>query len=266
MIFNSKKETILYINKLLVQSIEVSFHKLKFILDSNDIKIESVLFVSEKDVPDLSLKSIKFNDDESVILTINAYSWNMHLPEIYQDNELLKNFLFGIQTTALKQEDIIDNISELFRPETTQFIDWLSSWFGIKYHSIVNEEAKRLMLYNIIELYKCRGTKKYFIKLIKILTGVDIKIVEFDKYSNHHDKKNQKDINSFKVLISDKISEDVEVEKKKLKIITNIIDKEKPINTEAIIEYSFLDNIPNDIENENIVNYHDDYDYEELNN
>lgn len=269
MIFNTKKEVVFYINKLLNESIDVSYHNLKFILDCNNIDIQDILFINENSKADLSLSFIKLNEDETVEVTINAYSWNQYLPEIYQNNELLKNFLFGIQTTALTQENIINNISEIFKPETTEFIDWLSSWFGIKYHSIVDEEAKRMMLYNIIELYKCRGTKGYFIKLIKTLTNVNIEIVDFEIYNDYQNKDTQKYRDSFKVVIPNRISKDIEEEKSKLKIITNIINKEKPINTKAIIEYIYISNIADENDDENIVDYHneyqDDYDYEYLN-
>lgn len=259
MIFNSKKETVDYINKLLDSFVDVDYYRLKFILDRNNISVENLIFQELSDKSELSLISINLNSNLSVNLSINSLSWTKYLPSIYQDNDFLKNFLFGIQVTSLNQEEVIDNISDLFKPETTEFIDWLSSWFGIKYHTIVSEEAKKVMLYNMIELYKCRGTKKYFKRLVKILTNMDIEIVEYTVYSDYQHLSSQAFKNSFKVIIQQKISEDPIEEKTKLNIITNIINQEKPINTKANIEYSFIETVDYEAEKESIVDYHSEY-------
>lgn len=96
--FDSKKDTINYIDKLLENGIEIDYHRLKFILDRNSIEIKDIIFCDRADLSELSLISITLNFDESVDISIKSFSWNKYLPAIYQDNEFLKNFLYGIQT------------------------------------------------------------------------------------------------------------------------------------------------------------------------
>ncbi|MEA3354638.1 MAG: phage tail protein [Campylobacterota bacterium] len=271
MTFENKEETVKYIQKLLDNSIDIDYYRLRFILDTNGIVIDDIIFTEQRGRADLSLVSIEDIGESSVSITVNSKSWNKFLPSIYQDNDLLKNFLFSIQVSSLTQREQIDNVEKLFNPESTAFVDWLSSWFGIKYHDIVDDDAKRVMLYNMMDLYKCRGTKKYFIKLIKILTNVDIDIEEYVLYSGYqYHKMNKQMKNSFKVIIKDKISDDKAKEKEKLRIIMNIIDNEKPVNTNGDIEYKYF-NSSVEVEqtdyDEVIVDYHselksdDIYDY-----
>jgi len=254
--FDSPKEAVAYIEKLLKSSIEIDYYRLKFILERNNIEIQDILFCDEPSKAELSLVSITLHKEGSVTLLLNSSSWSKYLPAIYQDNDFLKNFLYGLQTTLLTQQEFIDNIEKIFIPETTEFVDWLSAWFGIKYHTVVSNEAKRVMLYNMVELYKTRGTKKYFQKLIKILVGVAIEIEEY-----RFDKKRK---NFFKVIINEKLSDDLAQEKEKLKIITNIINKEKPINTEFSIEYRYLEIDTKEVEVQTIVDYPKRYTDEEI--
>jgi phage tail-like protein len=241
MIFDSKDATVEYINKLLDNSIEIDFERLNFMLESNGIKINNILFEEDSQKDEFLLNSIKINSDKSVDLSINCYSWNNYLPSIYQDNDFLKRFLFGLQVTNINHKEYLDNIDKLFKPEDTKFIDWLSTWFGVKYHNVISDNKKRRLLSHMIELYKCRGTKKYFKGLIKILTDVEVEIEENIYHSsNINHNKTQKTKNSFNVVIKEKISLNKEKEKETLKIIKTIIDTEKPVNVDSEIIYSYI--------------------------
>jgi hypothetical protein len=88
-----------------------------------------------------------------------------------------------------------------------------------------------------VELYKTRGTKIYFKKLIKSLVNIDIEIDD-DTNSRLNQKKSTKNQRAFTVIIDKKISEDGEEESRIYNIIENIFKKEKPINTKLYISYT----------------------------
>ena len=267
MTFNSTNDVIEYFQKLLTQKIEVDFYSLKHILEMNNIEINDIILTDVEELKPLSLVSINLHNENSINIYLNSKSWIDYLPEMYQNNDFLKRFLFGFQSTFLTQEEIINNINLLFKPENSQFVDWLSSWFGVHLSNVISDKSKRIMLYNIMELYRMRGTKKYFIRLIKILTDVDIKIVEDkDIISKSLSNKNK---NHFTVVIDTRISEEIKEEHLKLKIITNIMEKEKPINTKMDIDYHFIKNEVKTNEDEKLIDFHseynnDDYDYDNL--
>jgi hypothetical protein len=152
----------------------------------------------------------------------------------------------------------IFNIDELFRPERTKYIDWLSSWFGIRYGSLTDEKGKRKIVANAIDLYKSRGTKLYFIKLIKSLIDVDI-IIDDNKYSIYNKDRQKYNQNPFTVIIDKRLSLVKEEEERKYSIIQNIFEKEKPVNTSMNIVYDY--NIDKTKKEKVIIYANDSYDY-----
>ncbi len=239
MIYNSKKEAMSYIQDILDRGIAVGYYRLKIFLQKHSIEVSALEIVEIRGVDELNLVSIdSFNDDNSINLTLNSYSLINYLPLLYHRKDFLKRYLFGIQSAGVVTNETIFNISYLFRAERTEYVDWLSSWFGISYGDLIDERGKRQIIANAIELYKKRGTKIYFIKLIKALIDVDISIDDH-KYSaanmdNHSDKQK-----IFTVTIDQQISKDKEEESRKYSIIRNIFEKEKPVNSKMNIVYNY---------------------------
>lgn len=271
MTFKTKQEAIAYIKTLLEQNIHIDYYRLRFILEENNIEIANLFFAEDATKEELILLSFKEVDEESVTLTFNKRSWNHYLPGIYQDNDTLKQFLYGFQQLYFHTQERIDTIEELFSAEKTDFIDWLGSWFGLKFHSILSEERKRKVLAQMIELYQQRGTKQYFVTLIKLLTDVDVSIekefVGSDYYAKQMSLHKQ---NTFKVNIAKRISEDQQEEKQVLEIINTILQKEKPIHVVMHLHYDFVENEEIKEYEENIIEYvqkpkgNDTYDYDAL--
>ena len=79
-------------------------------------------------------------------------------------------------------ENQIDNMSDQFSAQRTQFIDWLSSWLGVSISNNVDELAKRKLLSDMVRLYGIRGTKQYFVDIIKCLVDIDVRIEHEREY------------------------------------------------------------------------------------
>jgi len=265
MIFNSIKELLSYFDKLLAANIKVSLIDLNKILTYNSIEVSKTTLIEGAD-DEFWLKSIEI-DEEEITLTMYAPSWVKMLPAIYHDNIFLQNFLFGFQVSDLNHQNIINQIEQQFNPSHTDFINWLSSWVGIRFANEVDDRAKRRILHNIVRLYKIRGTKNYFIELIGYLSGVKVRIDDSEEaevlHASLRRRKNSKRGSFFKILIDEKLSLDSEQEKMKLQIIHDFVDAEKPINVNFRIEYPFGDN---DTENRKLkvmdMHYENYYDYD----
>jgi len=180
---------------------------------------------------------------------------------LYHRKDFLKRYLFGVQSSMLDINETIFNIDNLFRADKSDFIDWLSSWFGIRYGSLTDEKGKRRVVANAISLYKSRGTKSYFIKLIKALINIDISIDDnkYSQYNKNHATSKQK---SFTVIINHKISDNPAVESQKYSIIKNIFEKEKPVNTVMNIEYNYNLVKEESIDEKVVIYANDTYDYD----
>jgi len=266
MIFNSIKELLSYFDKLLDANVKIGLIDLNKILTYNSINIDKTILIEGAD-DEFSLKSIEIDLEEKTVLTLHAPSWVKVLPAIYHDNIFLQNFLFGFQASDLKHQNIINQIEKQFDPSHTEFIDWLSSWVGIRFANEVDDRAKRRILHNLVRLYKIRGTKDYFIELIGYLSGVKVRIDDSQEaevlHASLRRRNNSKRGSFFKIFIDEKLSSDLEEEKMKLQIIHDFVDAEKPINVNFRIEYPFGEN---DTENRKLkvmdMHYENYYDYD----
>lgn len=271
MTFNSKKEVLDYIQKILDMDMVVNFFRLKTFFEKNRIEINSIKLVEIRGKEELSLVSIdKIDQYFNVDLTLNSKSFINFLPLIYHDKDFLKKYLFGLQTSMIPINTKITNINEEFTAQNSHYIDWLSSWFGITYGDIIDEKAKRRVVANAVELYQTRGTKEYYKKLIKSLVNIDIEIDD-NIYSKLNRDKSTKKQRAFTVIIKDKISSNPKEESRIYSIIKNVFEKEKPVNTKLYIDYEYIveeDKTPikdivtfkANIKNINEEDY-DDYDY-----
>jgi len=238
MIFNSVEDTLKYVQTLLEKNIEIKEHHLEKICSLNNIIIEKVQYV-EGDSHRATLQDVKLLDNNAFSCTYAKSSWVNELPSLYEENDFLKRFMFGFQKTHQDIENHIDNISNQFIPAKTEFVEWLSSWVGVSFSSDISENSQRKVMSDMIRLYKIRGTKQYFIDLIKHLTNVDIRIDDRAKYKVlHHNLISNVSTEYFmNIYIDELISEDKTEEEQKLSIIRRIFESEKPINVGFHILY-----------------------------
>jgi len=261
MIFDNKRDAIKHLQKILDEDMPIIYYRLKLFLEKNNIEIDTINIVEIRGRSELSLVSIdNFNIDESINITLNSFSLMNYLPLLYHNKDFLKRYLFGIQSSMLDINENIFNIDKVFIPQRTQYIDWLSSWFGIRYSDITDKKAKRKIVSNVVELYKTRGTKGYFIKLIKSLIDIDIKIDD-NPYSPNNQSATNPKIRVFSVIIENKLSQDEKEEARLYNIIESIFEKEKPVNSQLNIIYKHKSDIKRDLLDDIIVYERDDYDY-----
>lgn len=104
-----------------------------------------------------------------------------NLPQIYQDNQLLKNYL-----DALQQEGVdylfneITSILDLIDIEKMdeKYLPYYSELFGYKYRHNLPVNFQRRFLSNIAEIYKRKGTMSVLRFLAKELAEVEIDIID----------------------------------------------------------------------------------------
>ena len=264
MIFNSLSSTLEYINTLLEANIEISYVNLNKILTNNNILVKKTILHEGKN-PEVILKSI-VGDHDGVVITLSSPSWIKMLPSFYHENSFLQRFLFGFQMSDLKYQTLIDTIENQFDPSNSDFVDWLSTWAGIKFAQEVNDKAKRRILHNIVRLYKIRGTKLYFVELLAYLTGVSIRVEDEQEAESLHGsllKRTKQSSPSFTIYIDDKLSEDPVEEKNLLQIVYDVVDAEKPMNVHFKVVYPFKED---DIKSRKLniidLNYENYYDYD----
>ncbi len=237
MMFDNKNDAVNYLRDILEQDIEIGYMRLRTFLQKHSIGIESVEMTEIRGRKELSLVSIdRIHRDGSIDITLNTRSLMHDLPMLYHKKDFLKRYLFGIQSSMLESNLLIDTMEHLFQAQNTGFIDWLSTWFGIRYGNIADDQGKRRVLAHAVELYRSRGTKGYFIRLVKALVDVDITIDD-NHYSQYNQKSSTNKQKSFTVIIDEKISNDSSEESRKFSIIKNIFETEKPVNTVFTIEY-----------------------------
>lgn len=266
MIFNSLSDTITYFNTLLNTGVQVSHSNVIKILEKNNLTISKTI-LNEGKGDTILLKSIEDDKNGAVILTLDAPSWIKILPSFYHDNTFLQRFLFGFQLSDMKYQNIIETIDNQFNPSKSDFVDWLSTWVGVKFAQEVSDKAKRRVLHNIIHLYKIRGTKLYFIELLSYLTGVTIRIEDEQEAEPLHgslQRRTSKHATSiFTIYIDEKLSEDLAEEKILFQIVHDVVDTEKPINVAFNIEYPFKeDEVQSKQLNVIDMHYENYYDYD----
>lgn len=265
MIFDNKRDAITYLEEILQEEFVINYYRLRTFLQKNNIVLNHVNVVEIRRAQELSLVSIDhFYEDESIDITIHSYALINYLPMLYHRKDFLKRYLFGIQSSMLNINEIIFNIDKLFRPHRSEFVEWLSSWFGIRYGNLTDEKGRRRVLANAVDLYKSRGTKGYFITLIKALIDVDITIDD-NQYSQYNKNRATSKQKSFTVIINHKISDNPSEESRKYSIIQNIFEKEKPVNTLLNINYKYKLSKEETIDEKVVIYANDTYDYDTKN-
>ncbi len=234
-----KESVVTYLQRLIESELELPYYNLHRLLVLNNININSIIFQESKK-SNLSVLNISDLKNDSVDLIISEKSWIEYLPEIYKNNNELKNFLYGIQVSMFKQRFLVDNIEDIFIPRKSEFLDWLASWYGVGFSSSVKSDTKRELIYKLLKLYKKRGTVEYLLEMVKILTGANIQIKErtIPSYLQQDDEFIGEEYNlniTFTVKILDTF-ENQEEEKNLIKKIENILEREKPAFTEYYID------------------------------
>lgn len=116
-----------------------------------------------------------------------------YLPEIYKEHDgkdsFLERFLGIFQSMYVDLEDRIDNTPINFDPEMTSkdFLVWISRWLSIKDAFIWGEDRLKILLKQVTNIYKSKGTKQSISRIVEEFVGVEPIVVEqFDLKNNQH--------------------------------------------------------------------------------
>lgn len=104
-----------------------------------------------------------------------------YLPEIYQDEPFLGQFLLAFEKILLGRVDGIDysekgleekiaNLHTYFDPQQTppDFLPWLASWTALSLRADLGIQQQRDFIANIVQRYRYRGTKANLEELLKL--------------------------------------------------------------------------------------------------
>lgn len=164
-----------------------------------------------------------------------------YLPQIYKMNDkslFLSRFLFIFQSLYADLNNDIDNLPRLFAPDRVdeEFLNWLVQWFSIKDTYIWGEEKLRILLKNIIELYKIKGTKQSIKKIVELYLGVTPLVIERFEVTDNESYKNAKEHidnlfgdNGFTFSVI--INTDKNISSEAYAELMRIINRFKPIDT-----------------------------------
>lgn len=116
--------------------------------------------------------------DVEVVLTISAANPIKYLPSIFQvmdskNGDFLKRYLWIFYSLLNTINVSLDNIHRYFNPMESpkDFFPWLVSWFSDYHKYSIPEETLRLVISNIVPLYRWRGTAAGISRLLEIIIG-----------------------------------------------------------------------------------------------
>jgi phage tail-like protein len=100
------------------------------------------------------------------------------LPMIFHENDLLRRYLLIFESIWEPLEHRQDHLELYFDPRTCphSFISWLASWFDLTVNQHWPEGRRRMVLAEIFELYRWRGTRHGLARMIELCTGLSADI------------------------------------------------------------------------------------------
>ena len=201
-----------------------------------------------------------------------------YLPEIYQGEPYLGQFLLAFEKILLGRADGIDysekgleekiaNIHTYFDPQQTppDFLPWLASWTALSLRADLDTQQQRDFIANIVQRYRYRGTKanleellKLFIKGTPTITETSDAELQIGDFRLLEQNPQQLPVQSilgigsylgggaphyFTVKIA--LSKELRPEeiRRQIEIATDIIEKEKPAHTQYKLDIIYPNTI-----------------------
>jgi phage tail-like protein len=105
-----------------------------------------------------------------------------YLPPIYSENPFLGKFLLGFEGVLVPIEQMVDNFDHYLDPLTAPayFLDQLAAWLDLTLDEKWPLEKRRMIVNEVAELYRRRGTRWGLSRHLEIYTGVTPEIREPD--------------------------------------------------------------------------------------
>ncbi len=113
-------------------------------------------------------------------------SWISYLPEIYQANDreqFLERYLAVFQTLHEEMNRKIREIPNILDVDSADYdyLVWLSGWLDIAGSYMWSEKQLAALLRNGVSLYKRRGTRQGILDFIRLYTGAEAFLVEYQQ-------------------------------------------------------------------------------------
>jgi phage tail-like protein len=108
-------------------------------------------------------------------------SYLQYLPAIYRDDVLMGQLLLIFESIMMPIEHTVDSVTSYFDPEIAprHFLNWLGSWLDLSLDPNWPEDKCRELVKSAAELYRWRGTKWGLSEYIRIYTGIEPEIYEY---------------------------------------------------------------------------------------
>lgn len=113
-----------------------------------------------------------------------GHDWLRRLPQLYRREEATRDFLTRYLTplAALHDELALQSAMRhaLLKPAAapTPMLPWLAMWLGLTLDERMSETARRTLLLEAIPFFYRRGTPASLVRLLEIVTGVPVQIIE----------------------------------------------------------------------------------------
>lgn len=119
-------------------------------------------------------------EDGRIALTVSGINPIKFLPSMYQNNDVLRRFLWIVQHIHYDVVSLLDNLHFFFTPMEApdDFLNWMGSWFNVSERLNLDPGKMRLFLQHALVLYRWRGTRVGMEFMVKIVTGLEPEIYE----------------------------------------------------------------------------------------
>ncbi len=97
-----------------------------------------------------------------------------YLPAIFQEDSFLGKFLSPFEEVLTGFGDLLSDIDDYFAPALTDpdFLPWLANWLALVLDEDWDEEKRRRLIGEAVELYRRRGTVKGLKRYLEIYAGL----------------------------------------------------------------------------------------------
>jgi phage tail-like protein len=102
------------------------------------------------------------------------------LPAVYQEDALTTRMMPAFDEVLAPVFCTLDCLEAYIDPQLAppDFIEWLATWVGWDLDEKWDEDRRRLLISQAVELYRWRGTKKGLAMAVEALTGITPEIIE----------------------------------------------------------------------------------------
>lgn len=256
---NSETADALNSEKLMMPNmVGADFFTCRLFLENNNISIDRVYY-EESDCQrnTVLFQSIKageeVGDRTSISLKVSGSNPINNLPSMFKNEDKNNDFFLSRYLWIFYHlyNDVnikLDNMYKFFNPleSPSYFFKWLASWFSISVDYPVSEEVLRKLVHEAVQLYQWRGTAVGLQRFLELLTGVKPEIIEYnDQRRNNMVSDNliidnmvlTGDTSPFYFTVYFPVPRD-HFSADEIKMINDIIKKEKPITTDFSLKFS----------------------------